>query len=105
MVVPVIFFLMTRRPPSSTLFPYTALFRSVNAVPLLARPPTVTTTVPVVAPAGTGARMLGSDEPASDLPAPLNLAVRLPLDSTKVGPLVVQALAPRAAAGGQARSA
>src|SRR5262245_64604646 len=35
-----IFFLMLRRPPRSTLFPYTTLFRSVNATPL----PTVNTT-------------------------------------------------------------
>src|ERR1043165_2587463 len=28
----VFFFLMIRRPPRSTLFPYTTLFRSVNAV-------------------------------------------------------------------------
>src|SRR3712207_7950376 len=28
-----IFFLMIRRPPRSTLFPYTTLFRSVNVVP------------------------------------------------------------------------
>src|SRR3712207_8589382 len=30
------FFLMIRRPPRSTLFPYTTLFRSVGAVPDLA---------------------------------------------------------------------
>src|SRR5260370_34263696 len=35
-----IFFLMIRRLPRSTLFPYTTLFRSVNATPL----PTVNTT-------------------------------------------------------------
>src|SRR5260370_34601228 len=28
-----LFFLMIRRPPRSTLFPYTTLFRSLNAVP------------------------------------------------------------------------
>src|SRR2546430_17323514 len=31
------FFLMIRRPPRSTLFPYTTLFRSVSSRPLLAR--------------------------------------------------------------------
>src|SRR2546430_10899955 len=31
------FFLMIRRPPRSTLFPYTTLFRSVNGVPLYFR--------------------------------------------------------------------
>src|SRR2546429_6704468 len=39
----VFFFLMIRRPPRSTLFPYTTLFRSVRAVataegPMLAQP-------------------------------------------------------------------
>src|SRR5258705_2756560 len=99
---------MIRRPPRSTLFPYTTLFRSgvavvplnrtvlapcvapkfvpvivtdaptaplegerlvsgavgttVNLTPLLATPPTVTTTLPVVAPAGTGATMLVADQ-------------------------------------------
>src|SRR5260370_8301229 len=55
--VPVmIFFLMIRRPPRSTLFPYTTLFRS-KLTTLLARPATVTSTLPVVAPLGTGATM------------------------------------------------
>src|SRR5438477_13205981 len=31
------FFLMIRRPPRSTLFPYTTLFRSVRRVPAIAR--------------------------------------------------------------------
>src|SRR3712207_7151521 len=31
------FFLMIRRPPRSTLFPYTTLFRSSSACPFLAR--------------------------------------------------------------------
>src|SRR3712207_8283829 len=30
-----IFFLMIRRPPRSTLFPYTTLFRSIHGVPLV----------------------------------------------------------------------
>src|SRR3712207_7475285 len=34
----VFFFLMIRRPPRSTLFPYTTLFRSAGAVPAVARP-------------------------------------------------------------------
>src|SRR3712207_8974859 len=32
-----LFFLMIRRPPRSTLFPYTTLFRSFDALPLEAR--------------------------------------------------------------------
>src|SRR5437660_1878282 len=48
---------MVRRPPTSTLFPYTTLFRSagttVKFTPLLGWLDTVTTTFPVVAPLGT----------------------------------------------------
>src|SRR5258708_11647018 len=35
---------------------------TVNETPLLASPPTVTITFPVVAPAGTGTTMLGADQ-------------------------------------------
>src|SRR5207245_9606380 len=35
---------------------------TVNATPLLALPPTVTTTLPVVAAAGTGTTMLAADQ-------------------------------------------
>src|SRR5688572_33349529 len=37
-LLPVIFFLMIRRPPRSTLFPYTTLFRSAVAAVLLREP-------------------------------------------------------------------
>src|SRR3989442_12489889 len=37
-VVPFFFFLMIRRPPRSTLFPYTTLFRSVDGFPFYASP-------------------------------------------------------------------
>src|SRR5258707_4505917 len=36
MLLPFFFFLMIRRPPRSTLFPYTTLFRSIHAVGHLA---------------------------------------------------------------------
>src|SRR5438874_7471873 len=35
-LLPFLFFLMIRRPPRSTLFPYTTLFRSVVVIPLFA---------------------------------------------------------------------
>src|ERR1022692_2293357 len=38
-VLPVFFFLMIRRPPRSTLFPYTTLFRSSAPTPYLHRRP------------------------------------------------------------------
>ena len=40
-----------------------AVGTTVNATPLLATPPTVTTTLPVVVPLGTGATMLVADMP------------------------------------------
>src|SRR5258706_341280 len=38
-VAAVVFFLMIRRPPRSTLFPYTTLFRSVSVPALIAQVP------------------------------------------------------------------
>src|SRR5256885_11850821 len=69
---------MIRRPPRSTLFPYTTLFRSsllvtVKLTPLLATPPTVTITLPVVAPVGTGATMLVALQLVGVAATPLNL--------------------------------
>src|SRR5256886_4229989 len=46
---------MIRRPPRSTLFPYTTLFRSKDLVPGLAR-------VPGLAPAAPDARVRGIEE-------------------------------------------
>src|SRR5256885_17189323 len=40
------FFLMIRRPPRSTLFPYTTLFRSCSGAPSAARPSMVLTSWP-----------------------------------------------------------
>src|SRR5260370_37763030 len=57
---------MIRRPPRSTLFLYPTLFR----------PPTVTTTVPVVAPAGTGTRRLVADQLVAVAAVPLRSAER-----------------------------
>src|SRR3712207_7024727 len=38
MLIDIFFFLMIRRPPRSTLFPYTTLFRSTDDLLALARP-------------------------------------------------------------------
>src|SRR3712207_7400551 len=40
MIVSLFFFLMIRRPPRSTLFPYTTLFRSIEAVRVPYKNPT-----------------------------------------------------------------
>src|SRR4029434_433549 len=45
---------------------------TANDTPLLASPPTVTTTLPVVAPAGTGTTMLVADHVAGAASAPVN---------------------------------
>src|SRR5256885_4721796 len=82
----VLFFLMIRRPPRSTLFPYTTLFRSPT--------PTVSS--------GTGGRGAGasrastrgrnrtaggrSGEHTSELQSPCNLVCRLLLEKKKKSP-------------------
>src|SRR5262252_4410121 len=57
--------------------------------PLLARPPTVTTTLPVVAPDGTGTRMLVADQPVGVAVGPLNLTVLAPCVAPKFAPVIV----------------
>jgi hypothetical protein len=51
---------------------------TVKGRPLLATPPTVTTTLPVVAPAGTGALMLVSLQLAGLARVPLKVTVLVP---------------------------
>src|SRR2546426_5822112 len=77
------FFLMIRRPPRSTLFPYTTLFRSggMNCCPglefVLEFPPQPKSRA---APASTTAR---SEEHTSELQSPCNLVCRLLLEKKK----------------------
>src|SRR5256885_12173077 len=80
------FFLMIRRPPRSTLFPYTTLFRSDGdrpdrADPLPRQP------IGRGGPEGelTGQRMTGcrSEEHTSELQSPCNLVCRLLLEKKK----------------------
>src|SRR5574341_1578079 len=68
------FFLMIRRPPRSTLFPYTTLFRSTVFSEML--------------PTGTPESMTGScekrsEEHTSELQSPTNLVCRLLLEKKK----------------------
>src|SRR5256885_16384178 len=70
----IFFFLMIRRPPRSTLFPYTTLFRSRFARLLRARHPRI---MPQV---GCGGR---SEEHTSELQSPCNLVCRLLLEKKK----------------------
>jgi len=66
---------------------------TVNDTPLLARPPTVTTTLPVVAPVGTGTTMLVADQLVGVAAVPLNVTVLVPLVAPKPVPVIVTAVA------------
>ena len=56
---------------------------------LLARPPTVTTTLPVVAPVGTGTAMLVADQVVGVAAVPLNVTVLVPRVAPKLVPVIV----------------
>src|SRR5258708_38585870 len=79
------FFLMIRRPPRSTLFPYTTLFRSIHArlhetmpvIPLWQLPYTVAVSSKLRAPD------LRSEEHTSELQSPDHLVCRLLLEKKK----------------------
>jgi len=62
---------------------------TVKPTPLLATPPTVTTTFPVVDPAGTGAAMLAALQLDGVAVTPLNLTVLVPCTAPKLAPLIV----------------
>jgi hypothetical protein len=62
---------------------------TVKFTPLLAAPPTVTTTFPVVAPAGTGATMLVAFQLVGVAAIPLNFTVLVPCVAPKFTPAIV----------------
>src|SRR6266850_6675750 len=66
------FFLMIRRPPRSTLFPYTTLFRSEQPRPQSGHQD-----------ARHGGQVLRSEEHTSELQSPCNLVCRLLLEKKK----------------------
>src|SRR6478735_10460522 len=68
------FFLMIRRPPRSTLFPYTTLFRSADRGAVDRRR---------TGPAGSKAAPRRSEEHTSELQSPCNLVCRLLLEKKK----------------------
>src|SRR5438093_9280497 len=73
----IFFFLMIRRPPRSTLFPYTTLFRSETSDP---------TTIDVYKPGTTKPKLtytLRSEEHTSELQSLTNLVCRLLLEKKK----------------------
>src|SRR2546426_1219667 len=83
----IFFFLMIRRPPRSTLFPYTTLFRSRDAGEQLARRGEAPLLLgPVTQHAGHRVEVLGqarSEEHTSELQSPCNLVCRLLLEKKK----------------------
>jgi hypothetical protein len=62
---------------------------TVKAMPLLDLPPTVTTTLPDVAPAGTGAAMVVALQLVGVATTPLNVTVLDPCVAPKFVPLIV----------------
>lgn len=62
---------------------------TVNATPLLACPPTVTTTLPVVAPLGTGTTIEVALQLVGVADVPLNFTVLVPCVEPKVVPAIV----------------
>src|SRR5256885_11135703 len=85
------FFLMIRRPPRSTLFPYTTLFRSsVNQPARMKSFRSIATTCVGCRPGrlrshrGVGATGARSEEHTSELQSPCNLVCRLLLEKKKI---------------------
>src|ERR1035441_10955716 len=70
----VMFFLMIRRPPRSTLFPYTTLFRSVFSTPFSIR---------LTGCAATPSRSTRSEEHTSELQSLRHLVCRLLLEKKR----------------------
>jgi len=62
---------------------------TVKLTPLLAAPPTVTTTFPVVVPAGTGATILVALQLVGAAAIPLNVTVLVPCAAPKFAPAIV----------------
>src|SRR5256885_3783559 len=71
------FFLMIRRPPRSTLFPYTTLFRSASAARRASHRPAGR------AAAASARPVFRSEEHTSELQSPCNLVCRLLLEKKK----------------------
>ena len=62
---------------------------TVKLTPLLATPPTVTTTFPVVAPLGTGTTIIVALQLVGSPAVPLNVTVLVPCVAPKFVPVIV----------------
>src|SRR5437763_15410062 len=74
------FFLMIRRPPRSTLFPYTTLFRSCLPIARLDESPGESIPIRLIR---GGRRQSRSEEHTSELQSPMYLVCRLLLEKKK----------------------
>src|SRR5438876_5123830 len=83
-IVSLFFFLMLRRPPRSTLFPYTTLFRSSNRKATLRRTGRISEEIrqPFFQCPNKGCR-IRSEEHTSELQSPVHLVCRLLLEKKK----------------------
>src|SRR5260370_31888245 len=84
---PFFFFLMIRRPPRSTLFPYTTLFRSIACLAMVASFHGHRTDLSAMrvrlSPSLKGITLKRSEEHTSELQSHLNLVCRLLLEKKK----------------------
>src|SRR3712207_8101056 len=83
MITTVFFFLMIRRPPRSTLFPYTTLFRSVSLVREREDCVIVALRDGVAVPAAPARALARSEEHTSELQSRQYLVCRLLLEKKK----------------------
>src|SRR5256885_11190264 len=86
LIVDLFFFLMIRRPPRSTLFPYTTLFRSYNSFTLWFGNIFANISEFLVAP------LSRSEEHTSELQSPCNLVCRLLLEKNIATPPIAHYL-------------
>ncbi len=92
-LLPVIVTTVATGPLEGERFVMTGPVVTVYVMLLLESPPTFTTTLPVVAPVGTGTTMLDADHDVGVAVVPLNVTVLLPFVAPKLLPLMVTAVA------------
>src|SRR5688572_31583174 len=74
---------MIRRPPRSTLFPYTTLFRSASCAASVGGAPVTAAVVPPARPVAAATMSARSEEHTSELQSQSNLVCRLLLEKKK----------------------
>src|SRR5690348_17658592 len=90
-----LFFILIRQPPSSTLFPYTTLFRSPASATCCVSGfavPDVIASTSAVSPSTRPVARIRSEEHTSELQSPVHLVCRLLLEKKKTLEDMLQAL-------------